>query len=436
MPNIVITASRFNDLYGRVRQILGNASGPTYDWDDWYDEFKSTYWGGASKSNVLAAKDFILNLYESNDSFSTSLGTRYGLYRKARAVGIAYWVNDIVALGYSQSQTLYNFFYAAQFSTVVQVDGLTDAQRALTPSKSPLDFGKGTVVSDRGEAGYGYGQTLLSSSVNNIIDVVDDIEYIKLYKDIVRIDAHQNGSGISIDPYVVGDYAINLGSTDKVEDAYISNLETKVASLDANRFDIDIVNQADIVPLFVPSGQFVLSSSRSLQWRTSINHIFTVNFPNEALTNSFFNAGGEIRSALSLLYTGGELKTNRWKNLMAAVGQIRIGYNKTRDSNGITSTKGYADLSTTYTRIYSSNSATSYSNNQIIIDALMVNNSTMQIKIQCQDFHGETIDEYVKGTTSTQMFLAVPNGEILINGQTLDTVVYSGVITGTTISNL
>ncbi len=436
MPNIVITASRFNDLYGQVRQILGDASGPTYDWDDWYDEFKSTYWGGASKGDVIAAKDFIVDLYESNTAYSTSIGTRYGLYRKARALGVAYWVNDIVALGYSEAQTLSNLFFAAQYSTVVQVDGLTDAQRVLTPSKGPLDFGLGTVVSDRGTAGYGYGQTLLSSSVDGIIDIVDDSEYIKLYKDIVRIDAHQNGSGISIDPYVVGDYATNLGSTDKVEEAYISNLETKVTSLDANRFDIDIVNQADIVPLFVPSGQFVLSSSRSLQWRTSISHIFTVDFPNELSTNSFFNAGGEIRAALSLSYTGGELKTNRWKNLMAAVGQIRIGYNKTSDSTGITSTKGYADLSTTYTRIYSSNSATNYSNNQIIVDALMVNNSTMQIKLQLQDFHGETIDEYVKGTTSTQMFLAVPNGEILINGQTLDTVVYSSVVTGTTISNL
>lgn len=284
-------------------------------------------------------------------------------------------------------------------------------------------------------AGYGYGQTLLSSPVAADTDIIDDNEYINLYKDIVRIDAHQNGDGITIDPYVVGDYATNLASTDKVEELYISNLETQVGGLETNRFDIDITNQADIVPLFVPSGLFVLGSTRSLQWRTAISHIFTVDFPSETSLNSFFNSGGEIRMSLTLTYTGGELKTNNWKNLMADVGQIRMGYNKTQDSDGIISTKGYADLSSTYTRVYTSSSTTNYSNNQIVVDALKVDANTLQIKLQCQDFHGEGIDEYVKGTTTSQMFLAVPNGEILINGETIDTVVYSDAITGTTVSN-
>lgn len=283
--------------------------------------------------------------------------------------------------------------------------------------------------------GYGYGQTLLSSSVEPDIDIIDDEEYINLYKDIIRIDAHQNGDGITIDPYVVGEYETNLASTDKVEELYISNLETQVASLEINRFDIDVTNQADIVPLFVPSGLSVLGSSRSLRWRTAISHIFTVDFPNETSLNSFFNSGGEVRMSLTLRYTGGELKTNNWKNLMADVGQIRMGYNQTQDSDGIISTKGFSDLGSTYTRVYTSASTTNYSNNQIIVDALKVNTTTLQIKLQCQDFHGEGIDEYVVGTTSSQMFLTVPNGEILINGETIDTVIYSDTITGTTISN-
>ena len=433
MP-VTITANRFNDLYSQVEQILGPSTPATYNWNDWYDEYKTIYWGSTPKATVLAYKDFVLNLYESNDAFSTNLGTRYGLFRKARALGVAYWVNDLTN-GSSNQNLINNFFTSASLSTVIQSDGQTDAQRSLTSSKSFLYSGVGTVVSDRGEAGYGYGQSLLSTPVSSTVDIIDDEEYINLYKDIIRIDAHQNGDGITIDPYVVGDYATNLASTDKVEELYISNLETQVGGLETNRFDIDITNQADIVPLFVPSGLFVLGSTRSLQWRTAISHIFTVDFSSETSLDSFFNSGGEIRMSLTLTYTGGELKTNNWKNLMADVGQIRMGYNKTQDSDGIISTKGYADLSSTYTRVYTSSSTTNYSNNQIVVDALKVDANTLQIKLQCQDFHGEGIDEYVKGTTTSQMFLAVPNGEILINGETIDTVVYSDAITGTTVAN-
>lgn len=562
MP-VTINATRFNDLYSQVAQILGSATGSTYDWDDWYDEYKGTYWGSTPKATVLAYKDFVLNLYESNDSFSTSLGTRYGLYRKAGALGVAYWVNDLTN-GFSTTTLINNFFYAASFSTklhpytpppsppapapcvnpaqtsdslatyqpgqvIVYADGTvatnkslvvstsnsiastingwyqsdlgrpaeqaglnswysywlangqtatktqfdfdkqlelalggvtaiytycqyfgsptptpaptydpadqTDALRSLTPDKPFIYSGVGTVVYDRGVPGYGYGQTLLSSPVTAITDKVDDEQYIALYKDIIRIDAHQNGDGITIDPYVVGDYATNLEDTDKVEELYVSNLETKVSTLETNRFDIDIVNQAVITPLYVPSGLFVVSSTRSLQWRTAISHIFDVDFGSESALEAFFNAGGEVRAALELSYTGSELKTSVWQQLMVDVGQIRIKIDKTQDGNGVTSTKGYQDLSTSYTRLYTSSSTASYNNNQIVIDALKVNSQKIQIKLQLQDFHGEGIDEYVKGTTTSTTFLAVPDGEILINGETIDTVVLSPDIVGTTISN-
>lgn len=131
----------------------GSGSGTTYTWDDWYDEYKNTYFGGATKEQVLAEKDFVLPLYESNDVYNTSLGTRYGLFRKPKAAGIAYWVNDLTAGGISRADTINNFFYAASFeSTVVQYGGLTDSQRVLTQDKAFIGGGNG-VVQDRGEYG-------------------------------------------------------------------------------------------------------------------------------------------------------------------------------------------------------------------------------------------------------------------------------------------
>lgn len=434
MP-VTIAASRFNDLYSQVEQILGSSTSATYDWDSWYDEYKTTYWSGASKLTVLAYKDFVLNLYESNDAFSTSLGTRYGLFRKAKALGVAYWVNDLTN-GSSNQTLINNFFYSASLSTFVQSDGQTDAQRSLTSSKSFLYSGVGTIVSDRGVAGYGYGQTLLSSPVIADTDIIDDNEYINLYKDIIRIDAHQNGSTISIDPYVVGDYETNLSSTDKVEETYIAGLESKVSLLESNRFNIDIANQANTVSLTLANGVTQVSSSRSLQWNSTISHIFTVDFGSAVGLESFFNAGGQVRCALSLTYTGSQLKTKNWQTLLNTLGQIAISINKVTDSIGLTSTKGYRDLSSSYTRIYTSGSASSYSNNRVVIDALKVNSQKIQIKLSCQDAHSEVIDEYVQGTISSSMFLAVPDGTILINGETIDTVVYDETnIVGATVSN-
>ena len=441
MPNIVITASRFNDLYGRVRQILGNASGPTYDWDDWYDEFKSSYWGSASKADVIVAKDFILDLYESNTAYSTSMGTRYGLYRKARALGVAYWVNDIVALGYSEAQTRNNLFFAAQYSTVVQVDGLTDAQRVLTPSKGPLDFGSGTVVSDRGTAGYGYGATLISAPANKgtpitaQTDKIADEEYINLYKDIVRIDAHQNGSSnITIDPFVVGDFENNPATADKVEENYIAGLETIVSTLDTNRFQISLNDQTSVQALLDQDGNQI-QSQRSLIWRTQISHIFTVQFDSDVDLYAFFNAGGQIICSPRIQYTGSQLKTVNWANLLQNINNIQFKALQTSDSNGVTSTSGFEDLVTgAYTRVYVSASALAYANNVVILDARISAIDQIQFKLTLLDNHGENIDEYVQGIVSNTVSFRKADGEVTIAGQTIDTVKFDGTIIGQPVS--
>lgn len=441
MPNIIITASRFNDLYGQVREILGDASGPTYDWDDWYDEFKSTYWSGASKGDVIAAKDFILNVYESNDSFSTNLGTRYGLYRKAKALGVAYWVNDIVASGYSESQTLNNLFYAAGLSTTVQSDGRTDAQRVLTPSKAPLDFGKGTVVSDRGTSGYGYGATMLSAPANKgtpitaQTDKISDEEYIKLYKDIVRIDAHQNGSSnITINPFVVGDFEANPATADKVEESYIAGLESIVTTLDANRFQINASNQSSIQALLNQDGNQI-ESSRSLIWRTQISHIFTVQFDSDIDLYAFFNSGGQIICSPRIQYTGSQLKTVNWANLLQNINNIQFGALQTSDSNGVTSTSGFEDLVTgAYTRVYVSSSALAYANNVVILDARISASDQIQLKLTLLDNHSENIDEYVQGIVSNTVSIRKADGEVTIAGETIDTVKFNETIIGQPVS--
>ena len=136
-----------------------------YDWDDWYEEFRniSRVGGGgnnfssASKEEVLAMKDFVLNLYMSNAEFSINDGTQtvYGLYRKPRASGIAYWVDEFITKSYPTTLGAKEsvFFFSASTATVVHPDGRTDAERMFTQDKGFLYGGVGSIVYDRGSYG-------------------------------------------------------------------------------------------------------------------------------------------------------------------------------------------------------------------------------------------------------------------------------------------
>lgn len=283
--------------------------------------------------------------------------------------------------------------------------------------------------------GYGYGQNLLSSPVNASSSKVDDSQYIALYTDIVRIDAHQNGAGsITINPFVVGDYDTNLSNTDLIEEAYIAGLESKMTTLESNRFNIDAVGQADIIELENSSGT-PLTTSRSLIWNTSINHIFTVTFPSSQSRDAFFNSGGQVRCSPRITYTGSQPKTVNWKQLCNDVGSVQMGSVNTVDSLGKIVTQGYNNLTATYKRVYTSNSGVAYSNNVIALDALLPSATQVQFKLQLLDNHSETIDEYVQGIATNQIFLRVPNGQVVIDSQTYTTVSYPDTLTGTNVSN-
>lgn len=286
------------------------------------------------------------------------------------------------------------------------------------------------------EIGYGYGSPVSSSPVSTY--AITDDQYINLYKDIVRIDAHQNGeSSITIDPFVVGDFDSNP-SADKIEEAYIAGLESEVSTLDTNRFSIAASQlQIDILKNV---GNLQISSTRSLQWRDTISHIFEVDFGTSANRNAFFNAGGQIRPELALNYTGGEAKTIAWQVLFNQIGSIKIAGSSTRDSQNNGSNLGLVDCNaSSYTRLYQSASAQAYSNNLVTIDAKLVGSvpifsgaSKIQIKVNCQDNHGETIDEYVRGATTGAVFAAIPDGTVQIGSSIVDTVVYSGSLIGST----
>ena len=271
--------------------------------------------------------------------------------------------------------------------------------------------------------------------ITSLTDKISDDEYINLYKDIVRIDAHQNGSSnITIDSFVVGDFEANPATADKVEESYIAGLETIVSTLDSNRFNINLSDQSIIQALLNQDGNQI-QSQRSLIWDTQISHIFTVQFDSDIDLYAFFNAGGQIICSPRIQYTGSQLKTITWANLLQDINNIQFKAQQTSDSNGITSTSGFEDLVTgAYTRVYVSSSALSYANNVVIMDARISGTAQIQLKLTLLDNHGENIDEYVQGIVTNTVSIRKPDGEVTIAGETFDTVKFDGTIIGQPVS--
>lgn len=137
----------------------------SYTWDNWYNEFRTVYWSGFNKDSVIARKDLILSYYEGNDEYATDFGTRYGLFRRPDAAGIAYWVNESLK-SYGTGISFTNAFFSniANSNTplpYIDANGTeSDSSRSAIFDKTFL-YGTGAgVVGDRGAPGGGVSTDL------------------------------------------------------------------------------------------------------------------------------------------------------------------------------------------------------------------------------------------------------------------------------------
>lgn len=303
-------------------------------------------------------------------------------------------------------------------------------------------------VTTTGAPTTGYGQTVNSDvhypiagnflSSGNLTDKIDDQQYKDLYIDIVRARVHQIGaSAFSIDPFVVGNYNANPTTVDKVEESYISNLESLMTTIEANKFDIHISSQASLENLLTSGGSPVLSS-RASPWNGSIFHIFTVTFASATARRHFFNAGGQVRLAAGITYSGSEQKTTTWQSALSTMGVISFNANSTFSNAalGTGSAIGNYQVTSTYQTVYTRTIGGLYSGSFYRIDALSNSTTTLQFRVGFYDLDVENVDENVQGTLSSNISLARPDGSVNINGTNYNTVVISPAPTGATTTNL
>jgi hypothetical protein len=286
---------------------------------------------------------------------------------------------------------------------------------------------------------FGYGQLLnadidVAGTRSNTIPNSDKItaqQYEELYVDIIRCRAHQIGSSaVSIDEFVIGDFDTNAQDTDKIEEAYISGLESLMTIVEANRFKIDTADQATTTNLLNSSGTQITSTYRqsvSGTWTSFLNQIFTVTFPSAAARRHFFNSGGEIRFSAGVAYTGSQQKTADWQSSMAAMGVISFTADDTFSNSNVGSptSVGNNNLTNTYKLCYRKDAGSTYSQSAYELYALQTSDRTIQFKVLFTDPApgGYRIDEVVFGDWTSSSTLLVPDGSVTINGTIYDTVV-------------
>lgn len=320
-------------------------------------------------------------------------------------------------------------------------------------------------VSTSGAPTTGYGQTNSIDSIATVtgtqsdpnacataisnpsaFDKITADQYMDLYINIVRARIHQAGAGsVSINPFVVGGTGdcATASSADKITESYMTSLESLMTTVETNKLAIDITTQATIENLKNASNQNIESvyfNALRGPWNTQLFHIFTVTFSSALARRHFFNSGGQIRFSASLTnYTGSQPKTLDWQDMLNTMGVISFTANNTfsNASIGTGSSVGNYQLTSTYQLSYSNFGIYyAYTGNIYQIDALQVNDSTIQFRVSFRDIQVENVDEPVFGDLRSTIQIARPDGEAIINGTTYDTVVITPAPIGSTTTDL
>tara|TARA_B100000900_G_scaffold410265_1_gene427751 strand:+ start:2655 stop:3575 length:921 start_codon:yes stop_codon:yes gene_type:complete len=253
-----------------------------------------------------------------------------------------------------------------------------------------------------GDEGYGQGVTSSSVAVGAIVTAQD---MTNLDTDMTKIRLHQTGSNpTEIDPPEVGDIIEDSNSTTKEGYAQYESLSI---TCQASRLSAASSQMGSTEP----SGG---TSSRTADWNFDINHIFRVSFAAYTVTNGdgstttvsaadhmrvFFNAGGTL-NVRGTIGSGGGTLNNDWRNLMNAVGTVKMGRSST--SNGSVGTSyGYANLPSSYVTIFNK-AASAYSANDYLVEAKK-NASSIDFRVTFNEDKGANpnFDENVTATTTS-----------------------------------
>jgi hypothetical protein len=409
---ISILGNRFNNLQSRIEAIYGDPSSTS----------STTGYGNTTRSYQVAP--LTLNAKSFNAATAINYTNKY-----ITITGHAMLSGDKVEYDPNGNPSIIGNLYDDAHYWVQRIDANTIKIYYDEDFTRPVDLVSGAT-----------GIHILNQLEGTLTEAD---AYFRLYLDIAAARVHQKGTA-----YTVPNNAV-LESGDTVEEQYITDLETLMTDVEADKFLL-AGNQAIIEPISDGTGT-AINSTRTTPWggagkSQSIVHEFNVNYQSTGSRTGFFNAGGDIRFFGSL--TGGSgTKSSDWTNILRNAGTTtfsRTGVSNSGSIGSVTAVTPYT-LTTTYQLLYSAQGA-SYTDNYLYIYAKFSGTSTITFKVEYADlddggagtpggtFGPDPIDEDVNGTIKSQVTMQRPTGQFTVGGVTYASVAYT--VTGLNISTL
>lgn len=256
-----------------------------------------------------------------------------------------------------------------------------------------------------GSGDTGYGQTPISSEIPSGVQKIRASQWDNLRIDIQKIADHQ-GTSVTL---------TDVGTTTKISAAVGVQYNNALTTLTANRFNIAVGQYSD---------ESAVSSTRTQDWRTTVNHYFRFNFGTYDNARYFFNAGGQIRitPAFSKSTANGVSSINDdWDNLINNIGTVVFNYTSTfsTSGNGTGSSIGFYDLTGSPQQIYirtGGNINNQYTANDYAVRAYLsgaiiyFETSFNEDKTSANPSIPPGVDEFVTGQLTSTVIQRRPSG--------------------------
>jgi len=238
----------------------------------------------------------------------------------------------------------------------------------------------------------GYGQNLASSQVaTNAIVLATDMQ--TLYTDLANGRIHQTGTQPTEIAFInQSDIILDSDSINKKGVVQFENLTT---SLENNKFVI-AGSQASAEP--------GVQAQYTQNWNGSLSHIFDVVFADSDHRRHYFNAGGEIRLASNITYTGTSAKTIDWMTMLVNIGTVKFNYTSTLSTGtGNGSAIGFHNLTTSYQQVFIKNGSGNYAANNYKVEAQLNGTTSVRFRVTFNDDNtgNPNTDENVLGTLNS-----------------------------------
>lgn len=259
-----------------------------------------------------------------------------------------------------------------------------------------------------GSGDKGYGTSVTSAQVG-AGDTINATHIANLYTDINKCILHQTASATTaiVSP-VTGDTVVETDGTTKKGWA---QYESTATTAETNR-------------LTWAAGNFTtateITENRTTAWGSSVDSInttFTVSYASADLKRNFFNAGGEVRLALSLA-SGTGSKGTSWASLFSGAGTVKFGRTATTcTGSGTTTSIGNVDMTGSAQTIFSKDVGSGvYGENDFTMTARDSSSTVLEFVVTCneddagdQTGTGAAVDEDVGGTTTLTVTSYYPN---------------------------